>query len=497
MLEQYLILSALVVLAVLMLQSLLFLILKNADKAALAAAVLVTCNYCWIAFLPVAKIICCGFPIDDLVILFLYLLLSANAVFVLLKYLPCQKLRGPLDALSLILLAITSFPIVKDELDIQAKNAYIRSFVQQRSIEPKLVAPKEKPDIYFIVADAFANQHILSRQYKYESPLPEFLKNRGFFVADLSTSVHDRTRFSLASTLNLRYMDDLCREPNLHLENFFRIMQNNLVARSLQKLGYKYLNAASGWEATDFNIYAQENLAWAPLGNFYIAFYRLTALSAFESHFHLLSSLFKAGRTSSLKEASSIARMPGPKFVFMHSLLTHSPYFLDENGKTLPLPAGMLNEPCSAGPYLEQLKFTEKQIMLAIDAILANSASKPIIILESDHGPNSLACKFEPDYLNERMHILAAFYLPGPAAEPPPRDISALNTFVYIFNRYFGSKLKTFERKSFACAPYDAMDSMKDVSGFIEDFEIESKRKAVKENSPEKTKAINPRQATD
>jgi hypothetical protein len=75
------------------------------------------------------------------------------------------------------------------------------------------------------------------------------------------------------------------------------------------------------------------------------------------------------------------------------------------------------------------LTFLNKKMLEAVDAILSNSETPPIIVIQGDHGP-WLQTK------EKRMWILNAYYLPGNEDKLYPA-ISPVNTFRLIFNTYF------------------------------------------------------------
>lgn len=76
-----------------------------------------------------------------------------------------------------------------------------------------------------------------------------------------------------------------------------------------------------------------------------------------------------------------------------------------------------------------------------VDAILAQSPSPPVIVIQADHGPRTTKYwgKPSPAFLRERMSILSAFYLPGNPAAPLYESITPVNSFRVIFNRYFNT----------------------------------------------------------
>ena len=70
-------------------------------------------------------------------------------------------------------------------------------------------AAVDRPDIYLIVLDAHGRADVLRDLYGYdESPFLDHLRDKGFYVADRSTSNYCFTELSMGATLNMRYMDE-------------------------------------------------------------------------------------------------------------------------------------------------------------------------------------------------------------------------------------------------------------------------------------------------
>jgi hypothetical protein len=91
--------------------------------------------------------------------------------------------------------------------------------------------------------------------------------------------------------------------------------------------------------------------------------------------------------------------------------------------------------------YQNQLTFLNKKMIEAVDTILANSDTPPIIVLQGDHGPWLQSRE-------KRMWILNAYHLPGQADKLYPQ-ISPVNTFRLIFNSYFGGQYGLLEDVSY------------------------------------------------
>jgi hypothetical protein len=77
-------------------------------------------------------------------------------------------------------------------------------------------------------------------------------------------------------------------------------------------------------------------------------------------------------------------------------------------------------------------------VMKVVEAILANSSTPPIIILQADHGPEGRHPSVS--YVQERMTILNAIYLPEAARESLYDGMTPVNTFRIALNEVFGAR---------------------------------------------------------
>ena len=100
--------------------------------------------------------------------------------------------------------------------------------------------------------------------------------------------------------------------------------------------------------------------------------------------------------------------------------------------------------------YANQLKYINKKLMSALDIILSTNKN-PIIIIQGDHGPRSLANWEKPDETcwKECYSILNAYHLPNNGNDNLYNSITPVNTFRIISNHYFGTSYKLLEDKSY------------------------------------------------
>ncbi|MBY0549042.1 MAG: hypothetical protein K2W95_17345 [Candidatus Obscuribacterales bacterium] len=454
MLVQYLEMFALLAGVSLFIFLILRVVLKNSDKAGLGASLVFGALYFWIPFKDSILHIPSFSKVDELVIALIYLFLFCyvSAVF-LAKYadkLPLRKVTLFLNVLSWAVVLSAVIPDLIQENQLEQEATKTVQMVRNEFKDVKLDASKDKPDIYYILVDGYPNEQTLKDYFNYESELIKHLRKKGFFIADHSISNHDRTEHSLTSSLNMRYTWDVKSTPLL-----LKIMQNNEVAFLLRSIGYKYVNASSAWEPTNYIPYADLNCATGFCNNFNVTLSRLTLISAFEERLHLMANLFRQARLRVYENREQIKAIPGPKFVLVHTLMFHPPFFLDENGQVTRLAPEMMNQDFpEPKEFLAQYRYGEKKVIEFVDTLLSDPNYKPIIIIQSDHGSQTSEVAYDSNWANERMRILSAFYLCPPVTERPPSDITPVNIFRWIFDKYFDAKLPMLPTDSFLSVPF-------------------------------------------
>ncbi|HUD18954.1 MAG TPA: hypothetical protein VMR81_00725 [Patescibacteria group bacterium] len=355
----------------------------------------------------------------------------------------------------------------------------IRTFFPIRLLHPIQYTNEGKnittaPDIYYIISDRYANAETLSDYYGYDnSAFYNALGSRGFYVATNSAANYPFTEPSLASSLNLNYFDVTHSNKQSSDDTpILDIIENNEAVKYLKSRGYTYYHFGAEWVTpVNKNADFQYSYKTKTLSQAQIELISLNADSnALGEYLHnnryatstfLLSQPQNHGSymLDQLLELSKIIANPGPKFVFVHLLLTHDPYVFTKDGYYTNRTATNLRS--GANPlYLGQLQFANKILLATIDTILKSSKKPPIIILQSDEGPYPKAFR---DNLNgfswkkatiaemrEKIRILNSFYLPGQTSTPLYDNISPVNSFRMIFNLYLGEHLPLLPDKSYA-----------------------------------------------
>jgi hypothetical protein len=328
----------------------------------------------------------------------------------------------------------------------------------------------EKPDIYYIILDGYGRHDALQEIHKVDdSEFLRFLEGRGFIVAGQSTTNYARTNLSLASSLNYHYLHELieARPESDDYDAYRYLINNSAVQRFLKAQGYRTVAMATGFEMAEVSgadVFLNEGRQ--------LSYFEETLLARSMAIFWVdlvVGDYRRADITQAFADLKGTTAMPGPKFVIAHLVVPHPPFVFDENGGPVA-PRGWGDGTSYAGgpdQYLEayrrQLLYVDRVMEKIIVSIQEQSKTPPVIILQGDHGPGAYVdwLDWKKTCLRERMPILNAYYLPGENPAEIPADITPVNTFRVVFNRYFGTALPMQENHNYFVLlprPYDYIE---------------------------------------
>jgi hypothetical protein len=330
-----------------------------------------------------------------------------------------------------------------------------------------MIQPGETPpDIYYIILDTYTRDDVLQQSLSYDNAwFTSQLEELGFYVADCSSSNYSRTMMSVASSLNLGYMDDFAPQMLAERTDPYRldtVIQQSVLRRALEAAGYRTIALASGFAPTewkDADIYLSprremrmnlfgglnETESYLLKGSAGVLVYRFFPRLPFETRLKLDYAYVEHRQRIlfTLEELPAIASMVGPKLVFVHLLAPHEPFVFTQDGGYVErrTPFTLNNdeetwewEAYSSG-YVGQLAYLNARLLEVVQDILGASATPPVIVLQGDHGIR----RMEEDWA--QVAILNAYYFPGQAGEGLYPTISPVNTFRLLFEDSFGADL--------------------------------------------------------
>ena len=307
------------------------------------------------------------------------------------------------------------------------------------------------PDVYLIVADSYPGTTELNNLFGYDnSAFINGLRQRGFFVADSSRSNYNFTRFSVASLLNMNYLEGI-RGSNSD-KNDIAICNNTLlksnVVRFFTSHGYTFYNNAI-FDFHDNNSVARPTFmaGKTKLITSQTLLYRLWR----DLGFHLATTLklgfivkdlryFDLRNNTKLYERTlqAAADTTTRKFVYTHLMMPHYPYYFDSAGTAVPYSSLTDEQPFDKKAFLGYLQYANRQYLSLVDSILAKSKKPPLIIIMSDHGFRELRDPVDSAFFFANFNALR---LPAGRYQDFYPGVSLVNQFRIILNTEFEQRL--------------------------------------------------------
>jgi hypothetical protein len=330
--------------------------------------------------------------------------------------------------------------------------------------------PPEKPDIYYIVLDEYSGRRALETQFDFDiEPFFEALRSRGLYVADQATANYARTLLSLASSLNLDYIQQLVQpvpaDQSEHSPPLDELLNYPKAPKLLQRRGYTYHFLGSWWLPNSptadesFHLGTTADAA-ANLG------IQLPTYDGEGSRGKFNFDLREWVRAQAeFAELSRLKGVPGPKFVFAHFTCPHPPLVFDRKGRFVD--AADRAKLTLAQSYTGQVRWVNGKVLALLDdLLLPPEKNRPVIIIQSDEGfLPGLAVSNSPDrVLQAHFPIMEAFYLPGLSDPPVYPTITPVNVFRLVFDQYFDAGMPMLPDRNYAFPDLDHVYTYADVT---------------------------------
>ena len=384
-----------------------------------------------------------------------------------------------LNAFALILLFLPLYQVTASQIErYQAQQLQKQKLASQSLVS--LSEEQESPDVYYLLLDGyprgdFINQHLRSSNLAFL----ESLEGRSFYVAHCSQANYSDTRFSLASTLNMEYLDDGLDLPEVVHSGAVLdgMIRSGEVQQNFADLGYAIITFESGykwlrWELADQHLTPGQSRETQLIELGLNDFERLLLDTTAAKLLFDLPILFESNRMAGLAEildnprAAHRARVmysleqlprmpasyPSPKFVYAQIIFPHPPFIVDAEGRSL-----QNSPPDELAAYADQITYLDQRLLEIVDALIEKSERPPIIIIQGDHGA-TIAYQEQDIDPAQRLGILNAYFLPGDnpgvdTGQPGAGNllypgISPVNSFRLVFDLYFNGEYNLLEDRS-------------------------------------------------
>jgi hypothetical protein len=411
-------------------------------------------------------------------------LIVAAAVYAARAGASLPQVTTGLNVAALALVLVVALTIVPFEAG-RAGRAVIP---EAQAVVPERLAAgpgARRPDIYYLIFDRYGSADAIERRFGITgNDLYGWLRDRGFQVPADAHGSYRATDFSLASTLNMRYLDELTeiigrvsgdRVPAQEM------IRHHEVGQLLKSLGYTYFHLGTWFEPTRTNPEADEVLAYGMTSEFQSVLLDTTILPALGrlagsgaseepiSNSQAFLDRHREGTLFELRQLRRLSTAPGPKFVFAHFILPHDPYVFRADGSLRSQTEYQsMDEPTL---YADHLAYANSQIKDIVGYLLAGPESeRPIVIIQGDEGP--LACQSvdcvgsDANYFKIRLGLLNAMYLPGVDVQLPDR-FTSVNTFRLLFSEYFGADLPPLPERAYTWPDNDHIYDFQEITDLL------------------------------
>src|SRR5262245_35761269 len=452
--------------ATLLLFGLLFLLLKDRSRAAIATTVIVLL---FETFGHVEDYLEAGAgTIEEIGLLAAWILLGVMAVLMARGAKRPERATGPLNFIAAALVAMNLLPVVP-ALASSGPVATAQWHVDPTTLDAHATGPAR--DVDYLIFDRYAGERTLTNLYGFDnSSFLDSLRSKGFTVVDNALANYPQTTHSIASSLNMIYLDKLAGEVGTDSGDWQPLYDSipyPAVAQAFTSMGYRYEHVGSWWQITWEDPHADRNFIYGGAPEFGQVFMNTTLFPAISRWLGITSGDFdrqayeRIGfQVDSLK---TIAQEPEPTFTFAHFLLPHPPYVFGADGHYIPPGSGRPVEQA----YLEQLQYCNSVISSIVDMLQSQPGPKPIIVVQSDEGPHPPELDSDTEVLHyawgsaddvelgRKLRILNALYLPGLKHTGLDPGITPVNTFRLILDDYYGADLPLLPDKTYVFQDFE------------------------------------------
>ena len=331
--------------------------------------------------------------------------------------------------------------------------------------------PPGTPDIFVYLIDGYPGRTASSQAPWFDaSAFPDALAQRGFTVHDDSRTNYLLTRLVVPTMFESRYIEDIPGldppfgpDQAVDARRLREAMEGSIGLANIRAAGYDVMWVSSGWSHLDIRNVDRRIEAPGP-SELEVAILRATGAGT------LLQLVDPTGFSGAMRDrihaayasATALAAEPHtrPRFVFVHVPAPHPPTVFradgsPENGSPdaawdVYVIPGETKE-VRRQRVFEQVKAIGDMTVQGVDALLAASATPPVVVVYSDHGTD---ISFDANVpigsdTNERSSSILATLTPGRPGlfREPTTPINIIST---ITNAYLGTSVQRQPDRTYA-----------------------------------------------
>ncbi len=351
---------------------------------------------------------------------------------------------------ALLLLLLTDVP------------AFFKGGSQQSSslVQLRLCDTCAKPDVYFIIADEYADSTSLSQAFDFNNhAFLASLRSYGFHI-NHGRAAYNFTQYAVASLYQMNYLPGIDRRNSSKkdINTCYGAINQNELLTFFQKSGYEMKNFSLFNLA---NIPAKAEYKFVPMGKTLISSQTFLQRIQRDLGYHLVTTLkLKSAiaryayyarenneKLLQLLRDETARQSAKPRFIFTHIEMPHYPYYYDSSGHERPLEFLVAGNEANKAAYVDYLYYANGVFLRLMDAILKQSSKPPVIVFMGDHGFREFG---NNDPGNEKYYFMNfnSVYLPNKNYAAFYDGISGVNQFRAVMNAAFGQRLPMLKDSS-------------------------------------------------
>jgi hypothetical protein len=425
-----------------------------------------------------------GWSVNVSILAITWLLIFLILFFIVMRTKVTEKTTQVLNFISLILVLFPLTTIITTSIDRIRSNQFEKNALAEMRGEQEAEASmvelpeSEKPDIYFIILDAYERADILDELYDYDnSPFMNALQDRGFYNVNSSRSNFLSTTYSLNTSLNLLYINDF---PTPLFKQARYNLYTNYVNDFLRDQGYEIVVFDSGTGDSNYQyadlflsppsiqqeeplvspfeqLLIRTTLGWVFINSASSTTSPVNENDVFNSSVNRELEVRRERIRYTLDHLPDYAAEDRPHFVFAHIYLPHYPFLYGPDGEDLVYDeeVNLFWYEVDPKDYIEyytyQIDYLNQVVLQAIDRILASSDKPVVIVLQSDHGDEKYLDWDSPTAqgVGARSANLNSIYFSDGDYENLYPTMTSVNTFRVILDHWFGTEYPLLPDKVF------------------------------------------------
>jgi len=266
-------------------------------------------------------------------------------------------------------------------------------------------AHKKLPNIYFIVFDGYTSFKSLRDFWNYDNVgIKQFLTSKGFMVADNCVTPYSETEKCIGAYLNMNLIKKIQKSQVYNTYSLLNNIKRNRTTNLLSSYGYQIVNLSifdllnKPRYYTFFEV--QDIFGNSALSIVNKVIRKYSGISNYATYENLMiSQILLKGDELPCEQ---------PFFIYAHFMLPHPAYDFNRYGLRQYSHDTISLEKME---YLEQILFANRMIRIFVNRILTKDKTKPIIVIQGDHGFRNLSDTTAKAQNTEAHSLLNAIYL--------------------------------------------------------------------------------------